>query len=66
VGHLPYISKLASRLLTGSEDKPFIKFEQGSVLSLSNSEGPWEVKWFITPKLLSETERVEVWRHPAV
>jgi len=51
VGHLPFLAKLAGKLLLDSEDKNIIEFKQGSVLLLSGSANNWKVKWFITPDL---------------
>ncbi len=51
VGHLPFLAKLASRLLLDSEDKDVIGFRQGGVLLLTKNEGTWKVKWFLTPEL---------------
>jgi phosphohistidine phosphatase len=52
VGHLPFLAKLAGRLLLDSEDKNIIEFKQGSALLLSGRENSWKVKWFITPDLV--------------
>jgi phosphohistidine phosphatase len=53
VGHLPFMAKLASLLLTGSESTTAVAFKQGSILCLDYSdECKWQVKWMITPDLL--------------
>lgn len=51
VGHLPYLSKLASRLLTGSEDRDIFKIYDASVICLENSGG-WSALWFVTPDII--------------
>ncbi len=51
VGHLPFMSRLASLLLTGDENKDAVKFVQGSVVCLSNDDG-WSVEWMVTPSIV--------------
>ncbi|MCK5566095.1 MAG: phosphohistidine phosphatase SixA [Planctomycetes bacterium] len=51
VGHLPFMSKLASLLLTGDENKASVKFVQGGVLCLSDDDG-WEVEWMVVPGIV--------------
>ena len=54
IGHLPFMSKLASRLLTGDEDETLVHFNPGSVACLERGEngGGWTVLWFVRPELL--------------
>lgn len=53
VGHLPFMSRLAARLLTGGEGASLIKFRPSSVLCLERSmEGDWHISYFITPDQL--------------
>lgn len=53
VGHLPFLSKLASLLLTGSESANAVEFQQGGIVCLNRSdENQWQVNWMITPELL--------------
>ncbi|HUU50527.1 MAG TPA: phosphohistidine phosphatase SixA [Nitrospinota bacterium] len=55
VGHLPFLSKLVSKLILYSEDKSIIRFRQGGIARLErNDTGSWEIDWFITPDLLRE------------
>ena len=49
VGHMPHLSKLASRLLSGKDD-PVISFTMGAVVCLVKEE-KWEVKWILPPGL---------------
>jgi len=52
VGHLPHLSKLASRLLTGKQDADTIVFQKGGVVCLERDEqGSWHVQWMIVPNL---------------
>ncbi len=54
VGHLPFMSKLASRLVTGNEDETVVHFKPGSVACIERGEngGGWTVQWFLRPELL--------------
>lgn len=52
VGHLPFLGKAASCLLTGIEDKPLVIFQKGCVLCLEKVEDHWEIVFHITPDLL--------------
>jgi phosphohistidine phosphatase len=53
VGHMPFVSKLASLLLTGSETPGPIAFKQGGVICLNlTDENNWQIEWMIIPDLL--------------
>jgi phosphohistidine phosphatase len=53
VGHLPFIGRLASTLLAGSESKNIVAFRQGGGICLKrNEEKTWQVAWMVTPELL--------------
>ncbi len=54
VGHLPFMSKLVSRLTTGDEEETVVHFKPGSVACLERGEngGGWTISWFIRPELL--------------
>ena len=52
VGHQPFLSKLASKLLLGREDKDLVEFKQGGVICLARQGGTWKVQWAITPDLV--------------
>ena len=53
VGHLPFLGKLASALLTGSESKNVMAFRQGGGVCLQrNEDQTWQVAWMVTPELL--------------
>lgn len=54
VGHLPFLSKLASQLLTGSESANVVAFKNGGVVCLQRCEGNrWLIDWMVTPELLA-------------
>ena len=52
VGHLPYLSRLASFLLTGKSDEELIRFQYGCVLCLERDNGKWRIRWFLTPDMI--------------
>jgi len=53
VGHLPFVGKLASLLLTGSESSNVVAFKQGGIVCLERTDGNrWQIDWMITPELL--------------
>ena len=52
VGHLPYLSKLASLLLVGSPEKEIISFRYSGVLCLERTDDVWGIKWYVTPDMI--------------
>jgi phosphohistidine phosphatase len=52
VGHLPFLSRLASQLLVGDQDKYLIRFRNAGVVCLSRDEGKWLISWIVVPQLL--------------
>lgn len=50
VGHLPYLGKLASALLSNNEDADIVAFQQGGCVALENENGKWRVKWMMVPE----------------
>ena len=53
VSHMPFVSKLASLLLTVREFADTVAFRQGGIVALSTSESnQWQIEWMITPELL--------------
>jgi len=54
VGHLPFLSKLTSLLLTGSESANTVAFKNAGIVCLNRSEGnQWQIEWIIIPELLA-------------
>ena len=53
VGHLPFLERFVSYLLTGSPDKSIIKFQAGGIVCLDRIEkdGSWYIKWALMPKM---------------
>jgi len=53
VGHLPFLSRLTSLLLTGSESANTVAFKNGGIVCLSRSEDNWwQIEWMVIPELL--------------
>ena len=54
VGHLPHLSKLASLLLSGDQDKTIISFQMAGITCLTKDEaGDWSVRWIVVPEMLA-------------
>lgn len=53
VGHLPFLERLTSYLVTGDIEKPVLKFQNGGIVCLD--EGPdgkgWVIKWTLMPEI---------------
>jgi len=55
VGHLPFLGKLASLLLAGSEQADAVAFRQGGIVCLGRSEeNRWQLDWMVVPDLLTD------------
>ncbi len=53
VGHLPFMERMASYLITGSVDKPIFKFQNSGIVCLDkdpNSEF-WVIVWTLMPRI---------------
>ena len=53
VGHLPHLSRLASRLLVGDPGKELIAFRTGAIVHLAGDDAGWRLRWILTPELAS-------------
>lgn len=53
VGHLPFMERLVSYLITGSMDQTIIKFQTGGIVCLDRigQNGPWQIHWALMPKM---------------
>ena len=53
VGHLPFMEKLVSHLITGSVEKPVLKFQNGGMVCLEKNpeSGAWVIKCMLTPDI---------------
>jgi phosphohistidine phosphatase len=52
-GHMPFLGKLASLLVTGREDGASFAFEPGSAVALEQEGDGWSVRFMVRPELLS-------------
>jgi phosphohistidine phosphatase len=53
VSHLPLLSKLVSRLVTGNKEPSVVSFVPGGAVCLERSEtGSWTVSWMVRPEVL--------------
>jgi len=53
VGHLPFLPKLTSLLLTGSESSNTVAFKNGGIVCLNCSDdNQCQLQWMIIPELL--------------
>jgi phosphohistidine phosphatase len=48
VGHLPYMSRLTSCLVTGDADRQLVEFAPATVLGLSYEDNRWKILWKLT------------------
>jgi phosphohistidine phosphatase SixA len=54
VGHLPFMARLVSYLITGNDDQPIVAYQPGGVVCLEQNENKiWQIQWMIRPDLLS-------------
>lgn len=52
VGHMPFMGKLVSKLVTGNENKNVVAFKAGSMLCLEKIEdNQWVIRWMLNPEL---------------
>ena len=50
VGHLPFLGKLTSYLVTGDEDEPVVQFTTAGIVCLDKDrEGKWKIMWTLMP-----------------
>lgn len=52
VGHLPFLERLTSYLITGTEERRIVKFQNGGIVCIDREPrgGPWFIKWIIVPE----------------
>jgi len=54
VGHLPFMAKLVSRLVTGDDDQTTVAYQPGSVVCLElTGNDNWRINWMLRPELLA-------------
>lgn len=53
VGHLPFMERLASFLITGVADKPVIRFQNSGIVCLDKDPGAdqWTIRWTLFPRI---------------
>lgn len=53
VGHLPFMERLTSYLITGSSEKPVFTFQNGGIVCLDRypESDSWSIKWSLTPNI---------------
>ena len=53
VGHLPFLSRLLSFLITGSTDIEVFKFQNGGIVCMDKNpeQGNWIIKWSLMPDI---------------
>ena len=52
VGHMPFMGKLLSQLITRTEATPIAVFRAGSIVCLEQVERErWAINWMLTPEL---------------
>jgi phosphohistidine phosphatase len=53
VGHLPFMSKLVSHLVTGDNSQTLVAYQPGSIVCLELTEKDnWQINWMLRPELL--------------
>ncbi len=57
VGHLPHLQHLASLLLCGDPEKSLVRFRNGGVVCLEQSEEGWTLCWQVNPTLFYGEDR---------
>lgn len=53
VGHLPFMERLVSYLITGTTEKTVVTFQNGGIVCLDQEpgKGSWYVKWTLMPEM---------------
>ena len=53
VGHMPFLDKLASKMLVGDEEMEVVAFKNSGIVCLDgDSDREWRLAWIITPDLI--------------
>jgi phosphohistidine phosphatase len=53
VGHLPFMERITSFMITGSTDKPIFKFQNSGIVCLDKDPEAqvWVIRWALMPKI---------------
>ncbi len=55
VGHMPFVARLASLLLTGRDATLPVAFKNGGIVCLSRLDPErWQLEWAVTPEIICE------------
>lgn len=52
VGHLPFMEKLAAKLLFDDPNASAVKFKKGGIVCLEMEDDTWKVCWMVTPDII--------------
>ncbi|MHC4131970.1 MAG: phosphohistidine phosphatase SixA [Planctomycetota bacterium] len=56
VGHMPFLSRLASRLLCGNQKSGTVTFKNAGIICLRrDEENRWHLDWSVIPQLVGKT-----------
>ena len=53
VGHLPFLDRLTSLLVTGKTKRSIVQFRYGGIVCLRGEGEDWAVAWIITPECIA-------------
>ena len=53
VGHLPFMARLAGKLLVGDPEQAVVKFRNAGIVCLVREDERWQVAWILTPDMAS-------------
>ncbi len=56
VGHLPFMSRLASLLLAEAREAGVVRFKTSGIVCLSREEGERSLRWAVTPELVASAD----------
>ncbi len=52
VGHLPHLSRLTALLILGDPRREVVRFRNGAIVCLAETEGSWRVHWILSPDIV--------------
>jgi phosphohistidine phosphatase len=52
VGHLPFLSRLTSYLLSADTEKSLVQFQMGGIICLTQQDNRWIEEWMIVPEIV--------------
>lgn len=52
VGHLPFLNRLVSLLVTGNSDAALVQFRNSGIVCLRREEGRWFLDWAMPPEFV--------------